>query len=273
MRRRDFMKGVGALAGALTLTWGGRQVTPLEDALSDAVVQEGADRGLYSQELADEIIGISPAKSDVPLDNVEDLVAEGNLILETTELNPTPKVVDCSSNSDPVEGVLRTDWSKILDDLLDHDIEIHNTSFVCQSSDVVNRFVQPELKIKRPDEVYEQHLQDCVIERLRLDHMYVSVMISDQDACMSGKELLAYYFLPSIHAVANELNKAAKAKNNELWVAPLAVMPAATACGLKQVQCTGGRIPIRVSMQYDVSRGGTLVYFDFLAHCPSADMD
>lgn len=270
MRRREFMKGAAALFGTVAMTWGGRTVTAAEDAASDAVVQEGADMGLYSQELADEIIGFSSPKGNITLDDSEELVAESDLVLETPDSSSETKVVKSTGHSDPVHGILATDWSKVLEEFLDEGLEIHCHPYVMQSGDIINRFIQPEIKIRNPMEEREL-ITPVKTEQLKLDHFYCSFVIKDREASMSAKEVIAYFFMPALHSMARELNNSAK--DGQLWVAPLGVMPAAAYCGVKQALCDGGRVPVRVSMQYDVAHAGTRVDLDFLAHCPHADSE
>jgi hypothetical protein len=259
-----------ALFGSLAVNWGGRTVTAEEDALSDAVVQDGADRGLYSQELADEFIGLTTPEGDIALESSDESVTEGQLVLESPDLGTESEVVESVSNrppADPIEAVLRFDWSKALDDLLDEGIEVHCHPYAMRSGDVINRMIAPELRIKRPEDEREFDVP-VKTEQLKLEHFYVAFIIQDSYAAMGMEEVVRCFFEPALYSIAIELNLAAKVKDNQLWVAPLPTMAAASHMGVKQVTADGGRVPVRVSMEYDVCCQGTKVTFDFLAHYP-----
>lgn len=268
MRRRDFMKGMGALVGTLSMTWGGREVSAEVDRLGDEVIQEGADRGLYSQELADEVINFTTPEGDITLEDVDEIVPEGELGLDTAEIGYLPKVVESPKRLDPVEAIMSLDWSQLLEECLDQDIKIHCQSHEMRGGDVINRLIAPEMRVLKPA---DERVFDIPIktEQLTLEHFYVSFVIPDSYADMGSKDILACFFMPSLQTVALELNKAAKDKGGELFVAPLPVMSSAQSFGVKQKLSTGGRIPVRMSMQYDVCNQGHRVTFDLLAHCPS----
>lgn len=272
MRRRDFMKGAAALFGTLAVNWGGRTVTAEEDAFSDAVVQEGADRGLYSQELADEFIGLATPEGDFTLDGSEELVPESDLVLESPDVSELPKLVESPKRADPVEAILRFDWSRALDDLLDEGVEVHNHGYPMRQGDVINVVKAPQMRVMRPGNEREFDVP-IKTEQLGMEQFYVCFIIDDRHAAMGMDDIVNCFFLPALHTVARELNRAAKLKDNQLWVAPLPMMPGAAHVGVKQVLADGGRVPVRVSMQYDVCSCGTKVTFDFLAHHPQPDLE
>jgi len=264
VRRRDFMKGLGALAGTLTMTWGGRTVTAEVDRLGDEVIQEGADRGLYSQELADEIINFSSPEGDVTLESDDEFVSESQLGLEPTDVDDIPKLVESPKRADPTDALLRFDWSGMLDGMLDDGVDVHCHGYTMRGGDVINRVIAPQLRVKRPadERVFDAPMK---VEQMELDHLYVSFVIPDQYSAMGLKDVMACFFMPSMHEVAGVLNKAAKDRGGELFVAPLPVMASSASFGVKQHLSDRGRIPVRVSMEYDVCNAGHRVTFDLLA--------
>lgn len=267
MKRRDFVKGAAALIGTLSMNWGGRTITAEEDAMSDAVVQDGVDRGLYSQELANEIINFSALEGDVALETAENTVAEGDLALESSDSVDLPKLVDSPKDIDPTEVLLEFNWSKALDALLDDGIEVHCHSCTAQHGDVICRPISPALRIMHlgDDQVFDQPVE---VEQLLLEQFYVSFLIKDYDSNRSIQDICDLYLNPGLHSIARELNAAAKAKDGHLWMAKLPVMNHARSFGVKQRLSDEGRVPVRISMEYDVACQGTRVSFDFLAHYP-----
>lgn len=264
MRRRDFMKGLGALSVAFGFG-AGRTVSAEVDRLGDEVIQEGADRGLYSQELADEIINFSSPEGDVTLESDDEFVSESELRLEPPDFCGSSEVRGCSSKRENEAGIAQLvhgmDWSKELDRLLEKDFHVHRLPMM-RSGDVFSRRVQPELCLKMHEKTFLQ--LKTQVEQHQLDLMYCSFTIRDcEEASLGLEHTYRLFFLPAMYEFTKHLH--AECEGKELYAAELPLNPSDSAFGLVQASHKGGRIPIRVTAQYDVCQAGTRVMLEFLA--------
>lgn len=230
MRRRDFMKGLGALG--VTLGSGTRVISKEIDRHGDAVIQEGADTGLYGQEIASESINGGPQ-------TIEESVAD---------------------DVNPIRALTEHDWSRVLDDMLEKDLQVTHVDGRAQYVNIP----KPAKQTLRKKQEWEEMTVDPMVEweQHDLEHMYVSFMIRDEYMSMDPRQVAELFFYPALQSFAGFINQEA---GDHIAVADIELPDFMRALGIAGGVSRGGRIPIRTTVQYDTRYQGCRVSMEFRA--------
>ena len=222
--RRGFLKMLG-LGGAGVVLGG---TSALADKLGDEVVQEGADKGLYSQELADEVINAVQYKEPRSgYEPVSPLVGKAN-----------PTMLVNYNYSQRLDYELFAPFKQ----------ETHNTM---RAGDVINTCQPqgPTVRKKEPGEFLEM---DSIVHvrQFETQHFYDCILIRDEFMeTATQQDVFRLFCEPSIQSLGRHLNEGGYKMSFPLPTIDY-------NCGIMSKVHTSGSVPVRVSVQYDIENMG-----------------
>lgn len=235
--RRGFLQGMGALG--VTLGLGSKVISREVSREVDSTILDGVERGLYDLETA------KPFLSSTEVG--EDATRRINEVIRREIRKETPKVVDVP---DPIDALIRHDWSKELGDRLEKNFQVHllppgKTSYSwCEP-------VKVKIRSKHASEDYiTEEMQSYSAD---LEHMYCSFIVSDEFmANAKTVNLRDLFFIPALESFKNFIEEEREGKRLAVQRMSLPV----PGLGIKGHVSDGGPIPIRCTAKYDVLSAG-----------------
>lgn len=225
--RRNFLKmlGFGTVAG---MTGGVSKA--LADQLSDEVIQEGADKGMYSQETADEVINWYQAY-DPP---------ESAKVEFKQEIQCKPYVPEFNLS----RAIYGLNFSKYLDRHLINKLELIDAAPGAMPK-TVTAYMPKHLppKVRFGDEEIDLAEGSLVHKKFQFEHLYLSCLIFDEDPRISMEEGVRIYVEPMLASMARDINE-----NGYRYSAKLSD-ESNTYAAVKTWE--GGVVPVRATGSYD----------------------
>ena len=136
-------------------------------------------------------------------------------------------------------------------------------------SELVHRdFVDPNTLV----DLDWSHLLDQFVERdfnrpppgdYERAHLYCAFTICDHERSRSLEDLMVIHAEPALRALASEINRCGRGIGS-LWPSAETLPLPPGTMGVRAACSIGGRIPVRVTMSYDVSLCGVKVVIDCL---------